>query len=185
METASTASARYSRGAIVLHWLIAALIVLNIAAAWVAEDMPKPEKAIVMGNHKAFGIVILLLTLVRIVWRLIHKAPPLIETLKAWEAALARVGHAGFYFLMLALPLSGWAMSSASSKGAPVSIFGLFDFPALPVGSDKPTIGMFHEMHEISGNLMIALVVLHVAAALKHQIFDKDATMRRMVPWLK
>ena len=185
MDNATTASARYSRGAIILHWLIAVLIMLNTAAAWVSEDMSKADRAMVMGNHKAIGITILVLTLARIVWRLMHKAPPLIETLKAWEAALSRVTHAGFYFLMLALPASGWALSSAFTKGAPVSLFGLFGFPALPVGTDKPTVGMFHEMHEVFGNLMVALFVLHVAAALKHHWIDKDGTMRRMVPWLK
>lgn len=185
MDTASTASARYSRGAIVLHWLIAVLIILNVIAAFVSEDMSKADRAIVMGNHKAIGIAILLLTVVRIVWRLMHKAPPLLETLKAWEAALARVVHAGFYFLMLAVPLTGWAMSSAYSKGKPVSMFGLFDMPALPVGSDEPTADMFHELHEILAFVMIGLFLLHVGAALKHHFVDKDGTARRMVPWLK
>ncbi|MFO1254136.1 MAG: cytochrome b [Sphingomonadaceae bacterium] len=185
METASTASARYSRGAVALHWLIALLIVLNTLAAFVSEDMSKADRAMVMGNHKAIGITILVLTLARIVWRLMHKAPPLIETLKAWEAALSRVTHAGFYFLMLALPLTGWALSSAFSQGKPVSLFGLVAVPPLPVGSDKPTVGMFHELHEIFAFVMIGLFVLHVAAALKHQWVDKDQTMRRMVPWLK
>ena len=185
MDTASTAAARYSRGAIVLHWAIALLIVLNVIAAWVSEDMSKEDRAIIIGNHKAIGIIVIVLTLVRIAWKLSHKAPPLVDTLKAWEAALAKVVHAGLYFLMLALPLSGWAMSSSFGKGAPVSIFGLFGVPALPVGTDKPTAGMYHEMHEIFGNLMVALFVLHVAAALKHHLVDKDGTMRRMVPWLK
>lgn len=185
MDTTSTAAARYSRGAIILHWLIAVLIMLNFAAAWVAEDMPKPEKMQIMGNHKAIGLTILALTVLRIVWRLTRKPPPLVDTLKAWEAALSRVVHAGLYFLMLALPLSGWAMVSGFSKGEGISWFGLVTAPALPVGYDKPTVGMFHEMHEISANLMIALFVLHVLAALKHHMIDKDGTMRRMVPWLK
>lgn len=185
MENASTNSGRYSRGAVVLHWLIALLIVLNVIGAFVAEDLSKADEAIVMGYHKATGISILLLTIARIVWRLMHKAPPLVETLKAWEAALARVTHAGFYFLMLAVPLSGWAMSSAYSKGKPVSMFGLFDVPALPVGSDEPTADMFHELHEVFAFVMIGLFVLHVGAALKHHFMDKDGTMQRMVPWLK
>lgn len=185
MENASSATARYSRGAVILHWLIAVLIVLNTVAAWVSEDMPKEDRSIIIGNHKAIGITIILLTLVRIAWRLTHQAPPLVDTLKAWEAALAKVTHVGFYFLMLALPLSGWAMSSSFSQGKPVSMFGLFNMPALPVAYDKATNGMFHEMHEIGANLMVLLFVLHVVAALKHHWIDKDTTMRRMVPWLK
>lgn len=185
METTLASAQRYSRGAIVLHWLIAMLIMLNFAAAWIAEDMPKAEKMQMMGNHKAIGISILVLTVVRIVWRLMHKAPPMVDTLKAWEAALAKVTHGVLYLLMLAIPFSGWAMSSAYSKGEPVPFFGLFGVPALPVGTDKPTIGMFHEIHEITANLMILLFVIHVAAALKHHLIDKDRTMRRMVPWIK
>lgn len=185
MANALPSAARYSRGAIVLHWLIAVLIALNFAAAWVSEDMPKEAKLQVMGNHKAIGITILVLTVLRVLWRLVHKAPPLVETLKAWEAALARVTHAALYFVMLAVPLAGWGLHSAFSKGAPVGMFGLFGFPALPVGSDKPTIGMFHELHEVFATLMLVLLGLHVLAALKHQIVDKDDTLKRMVPWLR
>lgn len=185
METAQTAATRYSRGAIILHWLIALLIALNIVAAWVAEDMPKEDAAVIMGNHKAIGITVLLLTVLRIVWRVAKKPPPLVETLKAWEAALSRVVHALFYFLMLALPLSGWAMSSSFNKGKGVSVFGIFDMPALPVDFEKSTAEMYYEMHEVLATLMLALIVLHVGGALKHQFIDKDGTMRRMVPWLR
>lgn len=139
----------------------------------------------VMGNHKAIGIAILLLTVLRIVWRLTHKTPPLVKTLKAWEAALAKVVHAGLYFLMLAASRGRWGLHSAFSKGEPVSLFGLAAFPALPVGSDKPTIGMFHELHEVFATLMLVLLAAHVLAALKHQFVDKDGTLRRMVPWAK
>lgn len=184
MESANSSAARYSRGAIVLHWLIAVLIVLNIAAAWVSEGMSKADRAMVMGNHKAIGITVLALTLLRVVWRLMHRPPPLLESLKAWEAALSRVVHAGFYFLMLAIPLTGWAMSSAFSKGAGVSLFGLVTVPALPVGYDKPTAGLFAELHTLLAYGMIALITLHVAGALKHQVIDKDGTLRRMVPWM-
>jgi cytochrome b561 len=185
MDNATTQAQRYSRGAVILHWLIAVLILLNFAAAWVAEDMPKAEAAQVMSNHKAIGITILLLTLVRIAWRFTRPAPPLVETLKAWEAAVAKVTHGLFYFLMLAIPVTGWGQHSAGSGGKAVSVFGLFNMPALPVGHDKPTIGVFHEAHEITATLMLVLFVLHVAAALKHQFVDKDGTMRRMVPWMK
>jgi len=185
METTDTAAARYSRGAIVFHWLIALLIVLNVVAAWVSEDMPKPDRAVIMGNHKAIGVVILGLTLARIAWRIGHKAPPLSETLKAWEAAVARVTHWLFYFLMLALPLTGWAMVSAGPRGGPVSVFGLFKLPALPVGADQSAHEMFEDMHGVLGNVIVALFVLHVAGALKHQFLDRDGTLRRMLPFVR
>ena len=138
-----------------------------------------------MGNHKAIGIAILLLTIARITWRLTHKAPPLVESLKAWEAALARVTHGLFYFLMLAVPVAGWGLHSSFTKGGAVPIFGLFGFPALPVGTDKPTVGMFHEMHEVLATAMLALLVLHVLAALKHQFVDRDGTLRRILPFAR
>ena len=86
---------------------------------------------------------------------------------------------------VLVLPLSGWAMSSSFSQGKPVSLFGLIDFPALPVPYDKATEGLFHETHEITAWAMIVLVVIHVAAALKHRIIDKDETLQRMAPWMR
>ncbi len=180
---ASQSISRYSMGAISFHWLIAALIALNYAAAWYAEDLPKAEHMQVMGNHKAFGIVILVLTVLRIVWRLMHTPPPLLESLKSWEAALAKVTHGLLYVLMLAIPLAGWAMHSAFSGGAPVSLFGLFDFPGLPMAQDKATGGTFHDMHGLLATLMLGLVGLHVLAAFKHQLVDKDGTLRRMLPW--
>ncbi len=169
---------------IALHWIIALLIMLNFAAAWVAEGASKADAAVIMGNHKAIGITVLLLTVVRMLWRLGHRPPPLLDSLKAWEAALAKVTHGLFYLLMLAVPLAGWGLHSAA-RGTPVSLFGLVDFPALPVGSDKPTIGLFHELHEMTATLMLVLFLLHVAGALKHQFLDHDGTLRRMVPWMR
>lgn len=181
----NASAARYSHGAIALHWIIALLIIGNFIGAWYAEDLPKPERMEVMGYHKANGLLILALTLARIGWRFSHPVPPLVETLKAWEVALAKVTHALFYVLMLAIPLAGWGLVSSAGKGAPVSFFGLFDVPALPVGADKPTIGMFHELHEVGATLMLVLFALHVVAALKHQFMDRDGTLRRMAPWVK
>ncbi|WP_067732100.1 cytochrome b [Novosphingobium naphthalenivorans] len=174
---------QYSRVAVVLHWLIALLIALNFIAAWVAEDMPKAEKMQIMANHKAFGLTILALTVIRILWRLVHKAPPLSAALASWEVALARVVHVLFYFLMLFIPLTGWGMASGS--GNPVSWFGLFDVPALPVAGNKALGGIFHESHEVLATIMLGLFALHVAGALKHQLLDRDDTMARMVPFLR
>jgi cytochrome b561 len=184
MSTTDSAG-RYSRGAIILHWVIALMIVGNFIGAWTAEDLPRDQKIVIMGYHKASGILIMLLTLVRIGWRLTHRPPALAETLKAWEAALARVTHSLFYFLMIAVPVAGWGLHSAYGKGKPVSIFGLFDFPALPVGSDKPTIGVFGDLHENLAIVMLVLAALHVLGALKHQFLDRDGTLARMLPFLR
>lgn len=171
---------RYSRGAAILHWLIALLIIGNFVGAWISEDMPRDQRMVMMGYHKATGILIMLLTVVRIGWRLTHRPPPLAETLKAWEAALARVTHSLFYVLMIAVPVAGWGLHSAFSQGKPVSIFGLFDFPALPVAADKATQGVFHDLHELTATAMLVLFVLHVGGALKHQFIDRDGSMARI-----
>ncbi|MEJ2457293.1 MAG: 50S ribosomal protein L33 [Novosphingobium sp.] len=143
----------------------------------------KPEKMEIMANHKAVGLTILALTVVRIVWRLVHKAPPLSAALAAWEVALARVTHGLFYVLMLVIPLTGWGM--ASGWGKPISWFGLFSVPPLPVGDSQVVGDIFHESHEVLAIVMLALIALHVAGALKHQVLDRDDTMARMVPFLR
>lgn len=180
--TTPAAALRYSRGAIAFHWIIALLIALNFAAAFVAEDLPKAEAMQVMSNHKAIGIIILLLSIGRVVWRVTHPAPPLLDTLKGWEAKLAKVTHALFYILIIAVPVAGWGLHSAASMGKPVSLFGIFAMPALPVPFDKPTGGLFGEIHEIFAFAMLGLIVLHLLAALKHQFLDHDETLRRMLP---
>lgn len=185
MDTANTSAARYSRGAIALHWIIAVLIATNFGLAWIAEELSKEERGAMIGNHKAIGLIVLVLTVVRIVWRLMHKPPPVLDTLKAWEMAVSKVVHILMYGLMLAIPLAGWGMSSIYAKGAPTSIFGLFGFPAMPIAHEKSTQELFHELHEITATIMLVLLALHVGAALKHHFIDKDGTMRRMVPWLK
>ncbi|MFM5885007.1 MAG: cytochrome b [Novosphingobium sp.] len=180
MDTATTPAARYSRGAVILHWLIAVLIALNFAAAWVAEDMPKPEAMQIMGNHKAIGILILLLTVARIAWRLTHRPPPPSPDLAAWEVALSKVTHVLLYVLMLSIPLGGWATHSAWSGGKPVSLFGLIDWPGLPIAQNKVLGETFGEAHGAFATVMLGLLALHVAGALKHRILDRhpDALKR-------
>ena len=178
MDT-NTAQARYSRGAIALHWIIALLILGNFVGAWLSEDLPRPEKMEMMGYHKAFGLLILGLTVLRLVWRLMHRPPPLIETLKAWEAALAKVTHGLLYFLMLAIPLSGWVMSSA--KGFQTVWFGVLPLPDL-VGKDKALGALLAEVHETLSWVLVAAVVAHAAAALKHHFIDRDDVLARMLP---
>lgn len=174
MDTATPSAVRYSRGAVILHWLIAVLIVLNFVAAWVSEDMPDEQAAQIMGNHKAIGISILLLTVVRVVWRLTHRPPSLADTLAAWEVAMSRVTHGLLYLLMLAIPLSGWLMHSAFSGGKPVSLFGLVNWPGFPFAANKDLAHSFGEGHELMAIAMLVLLALHVAGALKHRLVDKD-----------
>ena len=181
MDTATATEARYSRGAVILHWLIAALIVLNFVAAVVAEDMPKAEAVQVMGNHKAIGIVILLLTMAQIAWRLMHRPPPPSPDLATWEVALSKVVHVLLYVLMLAIPLGGWATHSAWSGGKPVSLFGLVNWPGLPFAQSKDLGETLGGAHGTFAWVMAGLLALHVAGALKHRILDRNPNaLKRM-----
>jgi cytochrome b561 len=185
MEQTRAATIRYSRGAMTFHWVIALLIVCNFVLVWVAEDKPEAEEARLVGFHMAVGLTILALTVLRVAWRFMNPPPPFADTLKAWEIALAKVVHGLFYFLMVAIPLAGWGMVSSFTKGGPISWFGLFDVPALPVGWDKATTDVLHESHEVLAILMLVLIALHLAGALKHQFLDRDGTMARMAPWMR
>ena len=179
---ATSAASRYSRGAIAFHWAIAILITFNFAAAFVAEDLPKAEAAQLLGNHKAIGITILILSIGRLIWRFTKPVLPLSAGLKAWEVTFARVSHWALYGLMVAIPASGWIMHSLASAGKSVVFFGLFAYPGLPFAQDKPTAGLFKELHEVMAFAMLALLVLHIAGALKHKFADRAGSIWRLLP---
>jgi len=185
MGEADSQGRGYTRVAIALHWIIAAMILANFILVWTAHDAPKAEEQRLVGLHMSTGLMILVLSVARIVWRLMHPAPPLEETLKRWEVILAKSVHHLFYFLIIAIPLTGWLMVSAFSGGHEVSIYGIFPFPGLPLEQSKETAGEIHEVHELLAGLMFLLFLIHTAAALKHWIFDRDGTMARMAPFLK
>lgn len=173
---------RYSRGAIWFHWIIAALVLVNLAIGLLHESL-LDGVAGAMPLHKSIGLSVLALTLARIGWRLTHRPPPLPVDLPVWERVVARTSHVAFYALLLVLPLSGWAMGSAG-RGAryPTQWFGLFDVPHLPVSAQ--TAGLGDGAHTVLGYTMAALVVLHVAAALRHHFVLRNAVLGRMLPGL-
>jgi cytochrome b561 len=172
---------RYSTVAIAMHWLIAGLIIANFVIANIAEDMPRAEAGAYMASHKALGISILLFSLFRLFWRLGHKPPPLPDSIAGWQAAAGKAVHWLFYFLMIAVPLSGWIMSSAHPKAPPVAFFGLFD-ATLPTGKNEQLAGLGHDAHEVLTKPLFLLIVLHIIAALKHQFVDRLPFIRRMWP---
>jgi cytochrome b561 len=168
---------RYTKVARALHWAIALLILFNLWLGFAHDALPKDWK--VMPVHKSVGLTVLALTLVRIGWRLTHPAPPLPARTPAWERLVAQVTHIGFYVLMLALPLTGWIMSSAGDR--PLNWFFLFDVPKFGVAKGDAITGISHEGHEILGFVFAALILLHVAAALRHHFILKDGVLRRML----
>ena len=198
-----TSSTRYTRVAITLHWVIALLIFAMIPVGWwmsdaILEKATRAQALKVFPIHKAVGMTILALTVVRLGWRLSHRAPPLPQKMPAWERLAARATHWLFYVLLLAMPLSGWIYASAGYSEAfhsfisvPLSWFGLFQIPEFPGVSTQPdetrkAIGLTAvAVHSKLAWAMIALAGLHIAAALKHQIVNRDDVLSRMLPFLK
>lgn len=170
---------RYSSVAIVLHWVIAVLLIGNLAAGLLFDTIKDYDKSLfftLIQLHKSTGITILALAVARLLWRLMNPAPPLPGYMTTAERGLAKLSHWGFYVVMLALPLSGWAMVSASPKRLPMFWYGTFEIPPLPA----PAHWNYGTFHAVLGWITLAMIVLHVAAALKHQFIDKDDIFARM-----
>jgi len=184
---------RYTAVAITLHWLIAAAIIVLIAMGlWMSDAIHKPEtKAAafkIYQLHKSLGLTVLVLSVLRLAWRLVNPPPPLPGSLTRVERVVAHLTHGAFYVLMLAIPLAGWAMVSASPFGLPTMVFGLFEWPHIPVLAEltdkKPVEAVFRTAHRWMAFGLTALLVLHIGAALKHQFVNRDGVLARMVPFL-
>lgn len=176
-----TSRSGYSRVAIAFHWTIAALILGNIAGGLLHESVSKETGGLIMAVHKSIGLTVLVLSAARLAWRVAHGFPRLPDSTSAWDALLARTTHVIFYFMMIAVPLAGWTMVSAGTR--PLTWFGLFDVPKLPVS--ESLAGKAGGAHEVLALTTLALVILHVAGALKHQFIDKDDVLHRMLPWVR
>lgn len=183
----------YTPVAIGLHWLIATLAIGQIAGGLYMEGLPDSadaERFQLIQLHKSFGITILLLTLGRLAWRLGHKPPPLPAAMPGWQKTAARGLHIGFYVLLIGVPLGGWAMVSASPLAETVKtyLFGVVPWPHLPFFDGvEDRRGLAHdisEMHELGAKLMLAMIVLHVGAALKHWLMDGDGVLESMLPFM-
>jgi cytochrome b561 len=189
-EVSDTAR-RYTGVAIALHWLIALLAIGQFAGGLYVEGLERgAQKFALIQMHKSFGIMVLLLTLVRLGWRLAHPAPPLPASMTATERSIARFTHWLFYALLIGIPLIGWAMVSASPFADTVQtyIFGVIHWPHLPffagVEDRQAVTDGIKEAHELLAFLMIGLVALHVAAALKHHFVNRDDVLARMAPFM-
>jgi cytochrome b561 len=169
---------RYSKVAITLHWLMAVLIIGNLAGGFLHDLVPREggQRAFVMGLHASFGLTILALTIVRLGWRLGHPPPPLPAYFTSGERLLARAAHWAFYIAMLALPLSGWLMADRNDR--PLLFFFAAQVPKAGIG--KPLADTFHEVHELLGWVMLALLALHILGVIKHLVMDRDNLMPRM-----
>jgi cytochrome b561 len=190
---------KYTKTAIVLHWLITLGIIVMFALGWYMADLPKEgPKAIAydlfdwgiytwqlseaasprtfyFNLHKSIGVTLLALIVFRVYWRLTHQPPALLASLQAWEKKLAALGHKALYVLMLAVPVSGLIMATYSKYG--VKWFGI---PLILGLDDKAMRENFVEVHEIAGIILLAVIIVHLLGALKHKFIDKDETLKRM-----
>ena len=183
-ETDSQHNNGYSLTAILLHWLLGlALVGLFIMGSFMADLPISPLRLKLFNWHKWAGICVLTLSVLRLLWRLTHRPPALPADIQAHMPAWQRFAHHGAQYAMYALffivPLVGWAYSSAA--GFPVVVFGILPLPDF-VAADKELAELIEPWHEITADALAALVVLHIAAALKHQWFDKHALLQRMLP---
>lgn len=174
---------RYTRTAILLHWLIALLIFTAFPMGVYMHELPfSPDKLRLYSWHKWIGVSIFLLALVRLTWRTTHRPPALPDAMAAWEKFAAHAVHFSLYALIMIIPVSGWLMSSA--KGVQTVWLGVLPLPDL-LSKSKELDDLLKEIHESLNFLMLGLVLAHVGAALKHHFIKRDDILSRMLPMLR
>lgn len=177
----------YGRIAIAFHWAMALMIIGMLALGLYMSGLPQTDQATfqLYQLHKSIGFVVLALAVLRLVWRLTNPSPRLPEKMHPIEKAAAHLGHIGLYALIFAIPVTGWFMVSASPWGIPTILFNVLPVPHLPVpaalGSQEQAESFFRLLHEYGAFLLIGLITVHIAAALKHHFIARDTTLKRMV----
>lgn len=192
-------SSRYTKTAVILHWLIALVVIAMFALGWYMTELPKEAakqtafdlfdlgvytwhlaeevspRNFYFNLHKSVGVTLLALIALRVLWRITHRPPTMLASYKAWEKKLATGTHHMLYLLMVAMPVSGLIMAMSGKYG--VKWFGI----EIIAGLDNSTLrDVFKEAHEIIGAIFITVIILHILGALKHRLIDKDGTMKRM-----
>lgn len=170
-----------------LHWALAVIILFLLGLGFYTAEIVTDiyEQFALVQIHKSWGFTAFVLALIRIVWRLVNPTPPMPAHMPGWERAVAHLGHYGLYVLMIAMPVSGWLMASASELqdmyGIKNMVFGLFEMPDPFQPGDKALEEIFEAVHFWCGLLLVALVAGHAAAGLKHHFIDRDNVLRRMI----
>jgi len=179
---------RYTRTAIIFHWVIAVLVISNIILAWTFKTVPDDKAQPFTNAHKTIGICVLGLALMRLLWRIGHRPPAFSPAIPRWQVIAARTGHAALYFMILAMPLSGWIYDSAWEWAAsvPISVFGLFEMPRIAwvanmAPEPKKVLDEWSgDVHVALSYVLYVLVAAHLIGAAKHQWFDRVPTLQRM-----
>ncbi len=189
-EPAQNHPARYTRLAMLFHWLVAAGIFANFLIVWTVDSLPKSAERPMINLHKSIGITVLGLAIMRVLWRYANPPPPMPADYRPWERTLAHAAHYSLYALIFLMPLTGWIHDSAW-KGAPQNPLNLFGvIPWFRIGfiehQDPATKEQIHsvfaQIHGLLGWVLLALIALHIAGALKHQLLDRRPELQRMLP---
>ena len=176
-------ASRYTRSAIGLHWIAAALIITNLCfGLWMVGLPLSPQKLKYLSWHKWVGVTILIVSAARLLWRVGHPAPALPDSMKPWEKAAAHASHTLLYILFFAAPITGWLFSSAA--GFQTVYLGVLPIPDL-LAKNKELADVLKVIHRWINYTMAAVIVVHAAAALKHHFVDRDDVLARMTPFLR
>jgi len=179
-EVLRTTPDRYTRTAVLLHWLLAVLIVVMVVLGFYMTEIPRntPERAFYFNLHKSLGLLVFMLVLVRIVWRITHPVPELPSSIPLWQRRASAISHGLLYVCMVLQPATGYIASSFSKYG--IRFFGI---PLPNWGWEDPGLrSIFVAAHETIVLVFITLIAIHVLAALKHALVDRNEVMQRM--WL-
>ncbi len=182
--------ARFNYGAIFFHWAIAGLIVANVLIGWSFSAIQGPLRQEALQLHKSIGITVLLLSVLRLLWRRLSTLPPFPATMRAWEKLSAKFVEKWLYFVMFAMPLTGWAVVSSSGLHIPTVLFGAVHWPDIPVLGTLPlekqlvAYSFFIGAHRFVAKMIYVLVGFHVLGALRHQFIKRDLVLARMIPFL-
>ena len=182
--------ARFNAVAIFFHWAIAGLILANILIGWQFSVVHGPLRQAALQLHKSIGISVLLLSVLRVLWRALSRLPPFPTSMRTWEKVSAKFVERWLYFVMFAMPLTGWAVVSSSGLGTPTMLFGIVHWPDIPVLATLPpeqqlaAYGVFVGAHRLVAKMIYCLVGFHVLGALRHQFIKRDLVLARMIPAL-
>jgi cytochrome b561 len=186
-----TRKGRYSPVGVAFHWTMAALIVFQLFWGWRTSRLPVGyPKLEAYEIHSGVGLLILVLTLLRMTWRAMVPGPVNDADKPGWQSTAAHITHYAFYASLLGLPLSGWAMLSATAPDYDLSVAGVAPWPQLPLASLAPPVrwaieARAEQIHFAFIVAILVLIPLHVGATLKHEIVDRDDVLRGMLPGLR
>ncbi|MFJ5447223.1 cytochrome b [Methylobacillus methanolivorans] len=190
---------RYTKVAVILHWLIGIAILALFALGWYMNELPKggdkitnidlfdlglysihlaeaaTSRTFYFNLHKSIGFTVFLLVGLRLYWRLMHRPPALPDSMKRWEKVLAHGTHHLLYLMMVVMPATGLLTTLYSKYG-----LHWFSVPVLPGLDNAGLRDFFVDAHELSATILILLIGLHIAAVFKHQLIDKDNILKRM-----